>query len=82
MFIQVGYGNYVLNNKVVAIVGADTAPVKRVIKEAKNRGRCVDTTNGRRTRAAIITDSDHVILSAIYPETIVKRIDSKEVEEM
>ena len=82
MFIQVGYGNFAAKDRVVAIVGSDTAPIRRVIKEARDRGMLIDSTNGRKTKAVIITESDHIILSATYPETIVKRVDSKEVEEM
>ena len=82
MFIQVGYGNFAAKDRVVAIVRSDAAPIRRVIKEARDRGMLIDSTNGRKTKAVIITESDHIILSATYPETIVKRVDTKEVEEM
>lgn len=81
MFIQVGYGNFAAKDRVVAIVRSDAAPIRRVIKEARDRGMLIDSTNGRKTKAVIITESDHIILSATYPETIVKRVDPKEVEE-
>lgn len=80
--INIGFGNVVLANKIVAIVGTESAPIKRIIQEAKDRGRLVDATYGRRTRAVIITDSDHVILSAVQPETVANRLNnSKEQDE-
>ena len=76
--INVGFGNMVSSAKLVAIVGPESAPIKRVIQEARDAGRLVDATYGRRTRAVIIMDSDHVILSAIQPETIAARLDEEE----
>ncbi len=74
--INIGFGNVVSANKVVAIVGTESAPIKRIIQEAKDKGRLIDATYGRRTRAVIITDSDHVILSAVQPETVANRLNN------
>lgn len=71
--INIGFGNIVSANRVVAIVSPESAPIKRVISEARDRGQLVDATYGRRTRAVMITDSGHVILSAIQPETVAHR---------
>lgn len=73
--LNVGFGNMVPIGRIVAIVSSDSSPVKRLINEAKEDGRLVDATQGRRTRAVIITDSKHTILSAIQPETIATRFD-------
>ncbi len=72
--VNVGFGNLVLAHRIVAIVSPDSAPIKRMIQEGKDRSMCIDATYGRRTRAVIIMDSDHVVLSAIQPETIASRI--------
>ena len=74
--IHIGFGNMVSANRLVAIVSPDSAPIKRIVQEARDRGIVIDATYGRRTRAVLITDSDHVILSAIQPETIAARIDA------
>jgi extracellular matrix regulatory protein A len=71
--INIGFGNIVSANRVVAIVSPESAPIKRIITDARDRGQLVDATYGRRTRAVIITDSSHVILSAIQPETVANR---------
>lgn len=71
--INIGFGNIVCANRVVAIVSPESAPIKRIISEARERGQLVDATYGRRTRAVIITDSSHIILSAIQPETVAHR---------
>ena len=76
--INVGYGNFISSSRIIAIVGPDSAPVKRMIQEAKEERRAIDATYGRRTRAVIISDSDHVILSAVQPETIAHRFDIKD----
>lgn len=76
--INIGFGNIVSANRLVAIVSPESAPIKRIIQEARDRGMLVDATYGRRTRAVIITDSDHVILSAVQPETVANRLSSKE----
>lgn len=71
--INIGFGNIVSASRVVAIVSPESAPIKRIITDARDRGQLVDATYGRRTRAVIITDSSHVILSAIQPETVANR---------
>ena len=73
-FINIGFGNMVACDRVVAVVAPDSAPVKRLIQDAKDAGRIIDVTCGRRTRAVLITDSDHVILSAVQTETISTRL--------
>jgi len=72
--INVGFGNMVSANKILAIVSPESAPIKRIIQEGRERGVLIDATYGRRTRAVIITDSDHVILSALQPETVASRM--------
>lgn len=76
--INIGFGNIVVGNRVIAIVSPESAPIKRIIQEARERGMLIDATYGRRTRAVIITDSDHVILSAIQPETVSHRLNVDE----
>lgn len=71
--INIGFGNIVSANRVVAIVSPESAPIKRIITDARERGDLIDATYGRRTRAVIITDSGHVVLSAIQPETVANR---------
>ena len=73
--INIGFGNMVSSSRLVAVVSPESAPIKRIVQDAKEKGMLVDATHGRRTRAVIITDSDHVILSAIQAETIANRID-------
>jgi regulator of extracellular matrix RemA (YlzA/DUF370 family) len=72
--INIGFGNIVLANRVVAIVSPESAPIKRYIQDAREKGMLIDATCGRRTRAVILTDSNLVILSAIHPETVANRI--------
>jgi len=72
--INIGYGNAVCTDKIVAIVAPDSAPVKRLVSEARERGDLIDATCGRRTRAVIVMESRHVLLSAIQPETITSRM--------
>ena len=72
--INIGFGNMIAADRIIAIVSPDSAPVKRMIQEARDRKRVIDATQGRRTRAVIQTDSDHVVLSAIQPETIAGRV--------
>ncbi|MBE6099830.1 MAG: DUF370 domain-containing protein [Anaerovibrio sp.] len=71
--INIGFGNVVSANKVVAVVSPESAPIKRVVQDAKERGQLVDATYGRRKRAVIIMDSGHVILSAVQPDTMSHR---------
>ena len=76
--INIGFGNIVSANRLIAIVSPESAPIKRIIQEARDRGMLIDATYGRRTRAVIITDSDHIILSAVQPETVANRLNSKD----
>lgn len=71
--INIGFGNIVSGNRVIAIVSPESAPIKRIITDARDKGQLIDATYGRRTRAVIITDSNHVVLSAIQPETVANR---------
>lgn len=71
--VNIGFGNYVNSNRVISILSPDSAPMKRLKEEAKNQKKLIDATYGRRTRAIIITDSDHIILSSIQSETIAQR---------
>ena len=73
-FINIGFGNMVSAGRIVAIASPDSEPIKRLVREAKEEGRVIDVSCGRRTRAVIITDSEHVILSAIQTETITNRL--------
>lgn len=72
--IHVGFGNILAVNRVIAIVSPNSAPTKRAIQEGRNKGLLIDMTNGRRTKAVIITDSGHIILAALAPETIAGRL--------
>lgn len=71
--INIGYGNQVNTDKVVAVIGPDSAPARRLVQTARDAGTVIDATQGRRTRAILITDSGHTILSALLPETIAAR---------
>ena len=77
-FINIGFGNMVSAGRIIAIAGPDSTPIKRLVQDAKEDDRVIDVSCGRRTRAVIITDSDHVILSAIQAETITNRLASDE----
>ena len=72
--INIGFGNMVSAGRLIAIVSPESAPIKRMVQEARDRGVLVDATYGRRTRAVLITDSDHIILSALQPETVANRL--------
>ncbi|WP_147802505.1 extracellular matrix/biofilm regulator RemA [Alkalicoccus halolimnae] len=72
--INIGFGNIVSANRIISIVSPESAPIKRIISDARDRNMLVDATYGRRTRAVIIADSDHVILSAVQPETVAQRV--------
>ena len=76
--INIGFGNMIAADRIIAIVSPDSAPVKRMIQEARDRKRVIDATQGRHTRAVIQTDSDHVVLSAIQPETIAGRVGQRD----
>jgi extracellular matrix regulatory protein A len=79
--INIGFGNIVAASRIIAIVSPDSAPIKRIIQEARDKGILIDATYGRRTRAVVITDSGHVVLSAVQPETVAHRFTSKEAVE-
>ena len=76
--VNIGFGNLVSADKVVAVVSPESAPIKRIIQDARTNGTLIDATYGRRTRAVLVMDSDHVILSAVQPETVAHRLVGKE----
>jgi extracellular matrix regulatory protein A len=76
--INIGFGNIVSANRIISIVSPESAPIKRIIQDARDRGSLIDATYGRRTRAVIVMDSDHVILSAVQPETVANRLSDHE----
>ncbi|MEA4924355.1 MAG: DUF370 domain-containing protein [Syntrophomonadaceae bacterium] len=76
--VNIGFGNIVAANRIIAIVSPESAPIKRIIQEARETGVLIDATYGRRTRAVIVVDSGHVILSAVQPETVANRLSSKD----
>lgn len=78
-FINIGFGNIINAGRIVAIVSPESAPIKRIIQEARDGGNLIDATYGRRTRAVIVTDSAHVILSAVQPETVAHRLAVREL---
>ena len=80
-FINIGFGNMVSAGRIVAIAAPDSAPIKRLVQDAREEDRVIDVSCGRRTRAVIITDSDHVILSAIQAETITNRLAIDEADD-
>lgn len=79
--INIGFGNMISAGRLITIVSPESAPIKRIIQEARDRGMLIDATYGRRTRAVLIMDSDHVILSAIQPETVANRLNVDQDEE-
>lgn len=79
--INIGFGNMVAAGRLVAIVSPESAPIKRIIQDAKERGTLIDATYGRRTRAVLVMDSDHVILSSVQPETVANRMADDVAEE-
>ena len=76
--INIGFGNMVSANRLVAIVSPESAPVRRLVQDARETGRVIDATYGRRTRAVIIMDSDHVVLSPLQPETVAGRMENRD----
>lgn len=78
--LNIGFGNMVSTQRLIAIVGPDSAPIKRLIQDARDRGSLIDATYGRRTRAVLIMDNDYIILSAIQPETVANRLNDREAE--
>ncbi|HOO86937.1 MAG TPA: DUF370 domain-containing protein [Synergistales bacterium] len=79
--VHIGFGNMLVAERIVAIVHPSSAPIKRLKEEAREDGRLIDATQGRKTRAVLITDSNHVVLSAIQPETIVNRYEEEAEDE-
>lgn len=79
--INIGFGNMVSAGRLIAIVSPESAPIKRMIQEARDRGVLIDATYGRRTRAVLVMDSDHIVLSAIQPETVAGRLGGREAAE-
>lgn len=79
--INIGYGNMISSSRIVTIVSPDAAPIKRMVQDARDRGALIDASCGRKTKAVIITDSDHIVLSAVQPETIAHRVNEKDVNE-
>ena len=83
--VNIGFGNIVAANRIISIISPESAPIKRMIQEARDKGMLVDATYGRRTRAVVVVDSGHIILSAVQPETVANRLvaqtaDSEEEE--
>ena len=78
--INIGFGNIVAANRIISIISPESAPIKRIIQEARDKGLLVDATYGRRTRAVVVTDSGHIILSAVQPETVANRLVAQTAE--
>lgn len=76
--INIGFGNMVSASRLIAIVSPESAPIKRMVQEARDRGVLIDATYGRRTRAVLVMDSDHIVLSALQPETVAARLGGRE----
>ena len=79
--INIGFGNMISAGRLVAIVSPDSAPIKRMVQEARDRGTLIDATYGRRTRSVLIMDNDHLVLSALQPYTVASRLESREAPE-
>lgn len=79
--VNIGFGNIVAVNRVVAVISPESAPIKRVMQEARDKGMLIDATYGRRTRAVVVCDSGHIILSAVQPETVANRLVSSGSED-
>ena len=79
--INIGFGNMISAGRLVAIVSPDSAPIKRMVQEARDRGTLIDATYGRRTRSGLIMDNDHLVLSALQPDTVASRLESREAPE-
>lgn len=77
--INIGFGNLVASDRIVSVVSPDSAPIKRMVQDARDKGRLIDASYGRKSRAVIFTDSDHIILSAVQPETISSRASEEEI---
>ncbi len=79
--INIGFGNVVAANRIIAIISPESAPIKRIIQEARDKGMLIDATYGRRTRAVVIADSGHIMLSAVQPETVANRLNQSDAED-
>ena len=79
--LNIGFGNMVSTDRLIAIVSPDSAPIKRMIQDGRDRGVLIDATYGRKTRSVVIMDSDHIVLSAIQPDTVAARLNGKEAVE-
>lgn len=79
--INIGFGNLVAAQRLLTVISPDSAPIKRLIQEARDRGMLIDASYGRKTRSVLIMDTDHVILSAVQPETIAGRLTEREEEQ-
>ncbi len=75
--VEIGFGNYVASSRVVAVAGPDSAPIKRLVQDAKDAGIAVDVTSGKKTHSVLLTDSGHIVLSVLTPEEVQKRISEK-----
>ena len=78
--INIGFGNIVSASRIIAIVSPESAPIKRIIQDARERGVLIDATYGRRTRAVVVMDSGHIILSAVQPETVANRLSDRDTD--
>ena len=78
--INIGFGNMVSAERLVAIVSPESAPIKRIVQDARDKAALIDATYGRRTRAVLVTDSNHVILSALHPETVAHRLSGRDAD--
>lgn len=78
MLINIGYGNMISSNRIVSVVSPESAPVKRLVQEARDSGMVIDATYGRRTRAVIVMDSGHIVLSSLVTDTVAQRVNEKE----
>lgn len=81
VLINIGFGNVVASSRILAVISPDSAPIKRIMQEAKDRGMLIDASFGRKTKSVLIMDTDHVILSSIPPETVRARLEGKAVAE-
>lgn len=79
--INIGFGNVVAANRIIAIISPESAPIKRIIQEARDKGLLIDATYGRRTRAVVVADSGHIMLSAVQPETVANRLNQNDAED-
>ncbi len=78
--INIGFGNIISANRIISIVSPESAPIKRMIQDTKDRGMLIDATYGRKTRAVVMMDSGHVILSSVQPETVANRVSDRDVD--